>query len=270
MYWRVMGESIRSYDSEKFDLPSKNAYMTYMHGDMLYVAMSKGMSGSVNFRSHVGSSIAVSTAIEVMMHHAKSIITSSDPMNREFGIKNVCQGILAYWSRKSLSHLRYNSFTNGEIDLLNDRDRDILSKNALESYAANLVLMVVSRSLVVGISIGDFDILLLEQDESVNLLNDAKVEDVSRINHNISIKDAYKYADIFEINPAEIKNIMLSNSSFRTSFDSVEDFKILAKEYHNIYNNKSVYKLNGEIKNNLLSANKNDQKSDVTACFIYK
>ncbi len=270
MYWKVLGENIKSYDSEKRDLPLRNSYMTYMHGDMLYVAVSKGMSEGVNFRSHLGSSIAVSTAIEVMMHHSKAIITNDNPLNREFAIKNVCQGILAYWSRKALGHLRYNGFSNLEIDALTDVDKDFLSRNALLSYAGNLLVMVVSKGLVVGMSIGDFDILSLGQDDDVSILNESELSIVDKKDYNISNKDSYKYADIFEINPDEINNIIVSTSSFREFYSSVDEFKILAKEYQNIYNKKGVYKLNGELKKDLLSARKNNQKSDVTACYIYR
>ncbi len=270
MLWQCVGHHLKANKGDA--VSPNNAYITYREKDMLYIGLGSMYKSNLSFRSKVGASLAVMSAVEVLKHHSKHIFEDEDIKKRKIAFRNTIKAITALWGRKVLDHLRKNPFNSSELDVLNADEQVKLSKSAYHAYGANLIFAVIYKNHLLGFSLGEFNIFFSSSSGKMNeIILDVEKNSIVNENVLISIDEAYKKAEIIDTKIDKYDyGIIVTSSCTNASKGVGEQVKSLAKNLYSIYNEKGE---SSNINDFEMILEKNSSKSrdeDITACLIYK
>lgn len=181
--WRVIGASVRGATHARNGLPNQDAIRWRPSLDgrdskppyILAVADGHGQVKSV--RSDRGSNIAVDVAIDVLQDYAASLVTGPDltlSKKKELAEKRLPHDIVDHWKKKVEADASRNAFTADELKRLGEASTrpqmDAPSKSQLKAYGTTLLAVLVTEDCIVGLQIGDGDILSVSEEGGVSHL----------------------------------------------------------------------------------------------------
>lgn len=267
MSWNCIGTGVAGANHKRKGLPMQDAYMSMVDRDKLYVSLADGHGSSLCFRSDIGSSLAVLSAIEIIKHHAEQIIKLKDEKQREVATRNVSQAIIAYWSRQVLEHLKRAPFLQDEISSLSDEHKKRLSMNALLAYGSTLMLTVCSRSVVFGFSIGDGD-AIAEIDGAVSYLLNQDAE-IGESTYSLCTPDVGPYVKYYAMDSKKSSCMLMSTDGYRKSFETDEDFFAVLRDIKKLHDEDGISALNENLKTWLEETTEQGSGDDISCCFMY-
>ncbi|MDO4772764.1 MAG: protein phosphatase 2C domain-containing protein [Bacillota bacterium] len=267
MPWNIISESVLGASHKRKGMPLQDAVMSMLDRDFLYVAIADGHGSNLCFRSDVGASLAVLSAIEIIQHQARNIAEIKSREGRELSLRNVLQAISAHWARLAMKHLRSNPFQATEIDSLTQRQQKFLSTNALLAYGSTLSLAVLNRKNVFGFCLGDGD-ALFKLKNKVELL-DSDREAVGDATHSICQIESITKARFFEYDSKLLDCFMIATDGYKNSFESAEDFKQVIEDMHRIWKSSGASTIKKNFAEWLDETSIKGSGDDISACFLY-
>lgn len=227
--WRVIGRSVRGASHVRSSLPNQDAIAWYPEsgeGPPLIVAVSDGHGSPRNFRSDVGSKIAVAETTQIV--HSLLVEGQLDP-DRLSAIKRLAEERLPgeltrRWRDVVTRHLDEHPITPEELNLLEER-RDARARRSIEkdphlAYGATLLCVLVTGSYIVYLQLGDGDILTVAADGDVTrpIRRDARL--IANETTSLCMHDAWRevrvsFQTLFGPPPALI---LLSTDGYANSF----------------------------------------------------
>lgn len=167
--WQVLGSSVRGASHVRAGLPNQDAIgWTQIGGQWrsLIVAVSDGHGSPRCFRSHVGSRLAIETALAVSLEFLngqpdlKSLTavkrTAEERLPREMARR---------WREAVEDHVGKNPLSEEELSALESTDgapaREAVAARPVRAYGATVLTAVVEESFIIYVQLGDGDILLV-------------------------------------------------------------------------------------------------------------
>jgi serine/threonine protein phosphatase PrpC len=167
--WRVIGSSVRGASHIRTGLPNQDA-MGWLQkagaSQSLIVAASDGHGSAKYFRSHVGSRLAIESAISL----AQEFLNGQPDLKNLSAIKRTAEERLAQemsrrWKEAVEAHVESNPITAEELDALEKTDgitaREAIANKPIHAYGATILTVLVSESFILYLQLGDGDILLV-------------------------------------------------------------------------------------------------------------
>jgi len=174
--WRAIGRSVRGASHVRSALPNQDAIAWFPEsgeGPPLIVSVSDGHGSPRNFRSDVGSRLAVEETTKLV----KALLLEGQPdPGKLSAIKRTAAEQLPgeltrRWREAVARHLDKKPISQEELDLLEER-RDARARRAVENdphlaYGATLLSVLVTDSFIVYLQLGDGDILVVSEEGMV-------------------------------------------------------------------------------------------------------
>lgn len=205
-----------------------SAYKVYENFSVAVVA--DGHGSKKHFRSHIGSRIAVESAIETISNFCSDYdsITAELPKNHDMIIHNIEKQVIARWHKKVINHLSENPVTESELKQFTE---DEFNKIPVEAYyGTTLVVAVMGKNFTFGFQIGDGSLIAVLEDGRAVMIIDYEEANPANITASICNKNASSMFSHFYTNSKKILALFVSTDGLYTSFGSDHDFL----NYHTI------------------------------------
>ncbi len=189
-----------------------------------------GHGSKKHFRSHIGSRVAVETAIETIsrFYRDKERFEKEFTENHEMIIRNIEKQIIAVWHSKVLEHFAENPVTDEEKKPFSEEE---FNKIAVESYyGTTLVTAVAGENFTFGFQIGDGSLVAVFDDGETAMLMDYEESNPANITASICNKNAASMFSRFFVDNKKILAVFVSTDGLYTSFGKDSDFL----DYHTI------------------------------------
>jgi serine/threonine protein phosphatase PrpC len=238
--WRVIGSSVSGASHIRGGIPNQDALGWLQKSGAsrsLIVAASDGHGSAKYFRSHVGSRLAVETAISL----AQEFLNGQPDIKNLSAIKRTAEERLPQemsrrWREAVESHLQGNPFSDEELAALEKKDgvaaREAIQNKPVHAYGATILTALVEESFILFLQLGDGDILLVSDGGEVErpLPKDERLfanETTSLSSQNAWSDFRFSFQTLAGPPPALI---LLSTDGYANSFVSEEDFLKVGKD----------------------------------------
>lgn len=167
--WWVVGRSVRGASHARTGLPNQDAIgWLQVQGvsQRLIVAVSDGHGSAKYFRSHIGSRLAIETALAL----GQEFLDGQPDLSNLSSVKRTAeerlpQEMARRWNEAVKSHAEANPFSDEELNALEQTDGaaalEAVVANPVRAYGATIVTAIVEASFIVYLQLGDGDILLV-------------------------------------------------------------------------------------------------------------
>ena len=167
--WRAIGQSVRGASHVRSGLPNQDAIRwlpASRVGPPLILTVSDGHGSPRNFRSDIGSRLAVEETAWLVQDLLDG---QPDPGNlsaiKRTAEERLLEEVVRRWQKAVDEHLSKNPFTQEELDTLEEKRgararRDVESAPRL-AYGATIVTVLITSSFVLYLQLGDGDILVI-------------------------------------------------------------------------------------------------------------
>lgn len=133
-------------------LPLQDAVLTWADADRTVIAVADGHGHHAHFRSDVGASLAVATAVEEVRRVLDEL---TDVELAADVVRGACAAVVASWTARVHEHVAGHPFTDEQLALGAGAD-------PLRPYGSTLLVLAVSGDLLVVAQIGDGDAVLVD------------------------------------------------------------------------------------------------------------
>lgn len=205
-----------------------SAYVAY--DDFSVAVVADGHGSKKHFRSHIGSRMAVESAIDTIRNFFSDYesITAELPENHNLIIHNIEKQIIARWHKKITKHFAKNPVTEDEK---NPFDINEFESIPFESYyGTTLVVGVMGKNFTFGFQIGDGSLVAVLEDGNTVMIMDYEESNPANITASICNKNAPSMFSHFYTDSRKIIALFVSTDGLYTSFGSDNDFL----SYHTI------------------------------------
>ncbi|HET6975245.1 MAG TPA: PP2C family serine/threonine-protein phosphatase [Pyrinomonadaceae bacterium] len=212
--WQAAGASVRGAAHERSGMPNQDAIQWTGNGSSLVLAVADGHGSARYPRSHIGATIAVKTATQLVHEF---VLGQTDVENLSL-IKRAAEewlphAIVRAWREGVEEHLNANPLSEVELDALRN---DTLS----QAYGATILTVAVSERFILYLQLGDGEILTVTDQGTVSkpLIKDERLF----ANETTSLCTAEAWSD-FRISFQAITNehpalILLATDGYPNSF----------------------------------------------------
>ena len=174
--WRVIGKSVRGASHEDTGLPNQDAICWSTEsgaGLPLILSVADGHGNTKNFRSDIGSELAVNTVTKVI----KDFLNNLSETDNLSSIKNWAEEklprkIVYCWKTAVADNLSVNPFRISELDKVevkegpNKRRHAVI--NPVLAYGSTILSVLVTKSFIIYLQLGDGDILVVSEKGEVS------------------------------------------------------------------------------------------------------
>jgi len=143
--WLTGGETVRGASHQVDGRPNQDA-IAVARAPVPVVAVADGHGSLDCVRSDVGSAIAVAVAVETLPAFLGAAL-DDEPLRAALADR-----IVGTWTERVRAHFAANPFT--------DAERDVVLEDPLLAYGATLIAIAVDEAAMLGLQIGDGDLLL--------------------------------------------------------------------------------------------------------------
>lgn len=133
-------------------LPLQDAVLTWADADRTVIAVADGHGHHAHFRSDVGASLAVATAVEEVR---RALGELTDVELAADMVRRACAAIVSSWTARVREHIAGHPFTDEQRAAGADTD-------PLRPYGSTLLVLAVSGDVLVVAQIGDGDAVLVD------------------------------------------------------------------------------------------------------------
>ncbi len=226
--WRVLGHSVRGAAHLRSGLPNQDAIHwlpATRVGPPLILTVSDGHGSAKNFRSDVGSDLAVRQTAWLIQDLLDG---QPDPANlstiKRTAEERLPQEIVRQWREAIASHHRKNPFTSAELRAL-EEEKGLAARRQVEAtprlaYGATILCVLATADFILYLQLGDGDILTVSEAGEVQrpLRKDARLfanETTSLCTEDAWRDVRFRFQAIFGAPPALI---MLATDGYANSF----------------------------------------------------
>jgi serine/threonine protein phosphatase PrpC len=241
----------------------------------LIVAASDGHGSAKYFRSHIGSRLAVETAISL----AQEFLNGQPDIKNLSAIKRTAeerlpQELSRRWKEAVKAHIENNPFSSEELDALEKKDgitaREAIKDKPSHAYGATILTALVEESFILYLQLGDGDILLVSDGGDVErpLPKDERLfanETTSLSSQNAWSDFRFSFQTLVGPPPALI---LLSTDGYANSFVAEEDFLKVGKDLLEMIRADGLAKVNEKLETWLNEASASGSGDDITMAII--
>jgi serine/threonine protein phosphatase PrpC len=164
--WQVIGSSVRGASHERSAMPNQDAIFWLPQsgeGSALVLAVADGHGSPRYSRSHIGASLAVETAAQLVHDF---LLSQGDNDNLSL-IKRAAEewlpgALVRTWLESVGEHIKKNPLSDVELDALgygNGADPESIANKLAIAYGTTILATAVAQSFVLYLQLGDGDIL---------------------------------------------------------------------------------------------------------------
>jgi serine/threonine protein phosphatase PrpC len=280
MKWKVAHACVRGSSHTRSGLPNQDAAQCSVSpgaafgGVIAIAAVSDGHGGARHFRSQIGSSLAISTAVGTVQEFLQPFAAKSGAGSLDAAQVQMLQQKLAdRWLASVASDLEQNPLTADELNRLEKEDgaesRSVVEASPQLAYGATLLVAAATESLLLYLQLGDGEILsVTSQGETARPLpSDDRL--VGNQTTSLCQPEAWKdFRSAWVIEPALPALVLLSTDGYVNSFRSDEDFLRIGHDYLEILRAQGISLLADELPEILREATQQGSGDDITLAIL--
>jgi serine/threonine protein phosphatase PrpC len=280
--WGVLGKSQLGASHVRHNLPNQDAfnYSSLPDGSCpVVVAVADGHGSAKTFRSHIGATIAVKTAVEVCNDFLKGVGNAPVSAIKNAAEQHIPPRIFQTWKRRVTEHFARNPFTREELDRLAkeaspaDCDRMVRADRPQLAYGSTLLVAFVTDEYLVAFQLGDGDILAVSDvsgDTGYFIPKDESL--IANETTSLCQDDALKYVryrfQVFQDRPPAL--VILSTDGYANSFASSAGFLKAGTDFLDILQTEGANSLQTNLPTWLEEASREGSGDDITLGIIYR
>ena len=237
--WRLISGSVVGSSHKLSGKPNQDRISFFPSGNNpvsfpIIFSLADGHGGKKYFRSEKGAEFAVETAIEVCKKQFETISLDSikDKKIKEW----ICRDIFRNWLERVRTDIRENPFSDEEKELLQPKNniitkipQIITNDNDVYAYGSTLLTVIIQKSFILFLQLGDGDILVLNYDGTI----DKPIPDDDRLigNETTSLCLPEAWSEFrFKVSEISLNSpfpplILLSTDGYKNSFSEETGFE---------------------------------------------
>ncbi|HJQ67746.1 MAG TPA: PP2C family serine/threonine-protein phosphatase [Blastocatellia bacterium] len=276
--WWVIGRSVRGASHERTGLANQDAIgwmQVQGEGQRLIVAVSDGHGSAKYFRSHIGSRLAIKTALAL----GQEFLDGQPDLKNLTTVKRTAeerlpQEMARQWTEAVKLHIESDPLSDDELGELEKTDgpaaRESIATNPIRAYGATIVMAIVEGSFILYLQLGDGDILLVSDSGEVTraLPNDERLfanETTSLGSQNSWPDFRFAFQTLVGDPPALI---LLSTDGYANSFVNEDAFLKVGKDMLEILRAESIVAVDQSLEGWLTEASTAGSGDDTTLAIV--
>ncbi len=278
MSWKVAHACVRGSSHQRWGLPNQDAAQCTVtpgaQGTVAVAVVSDGHGSPRNFRSQVGSSLAVSTVARTLQGFLRESVAGNGqvPFVPE-QVHELERKIVSGWLAAVHSDLERNPFTQAELAALEKED-GLESRAAVESspevaYGATLLAAGATDKVLLYLQLGDGEILSVSGTGTTTRPLPPDDRLIANETTSLSQPEAWKeFRSSWVTRPALPSLVLLSTDGYANSFSSDEDFLKTGQDYLEIIRQQGIASLAEELPTILTEATQQGSGDDITLAIL--
>ena len=276
--WWVAGRSVRGASHVRTGLPNQDALgwiQVLGEGHRLIVAVSDGHGSAKYFRSHIGSRLAIKTALAL----GQEFLDGQPDLKNLTAVKRTAeerlpQEMARRWTEAVKSDVEANPLSDEELGGLEMADgpaaREAIASNPTRAYGATIVMAIVEESFILYLQLGDGDILLVS--DSGEVKRPLPIDERLFANETTSLSSQNSWPDFrfgFQTlvgDPPAL--ILLSTDGYGNSFVNEEAFLKVGKDILEILRSEGISSVDRSLEGWLTEASTAGSGDDTTLAII--
>jgi len=279
MTWKVAHACVRGSSHVRSGLPNQDAAQcSVIPGEasgrgIAVVAVSDGHGGTRHFRSQIGSSLAVSTAV-TLVHQFLPNYAGDDGAARltASDINTLQQSLVDAWLSAVEADLQNNPLTEVELSALETDGPEVrasVEESPTVAYGATLLIAAATDNLVLYLQLGDGEILSVAADGETMRPLPADERLVGNQTTSLCQPDAWpEFRSAWVAGPQLPALVLLSTDGYSNSFRSDEDFLKIGQDYLEILREQGLAVLADELPEILKEATQQGSGDDITLAIL--
>lgn len=272
MSWKVAHACVRGSAHVRAGTPNQDAVESVTgQGNVAVVAVSDGHGGARHFRSQIGSSLAVSTAVSVLETFLPRYAGESTKLTKD-GVEQLSRLLVEAWTSSVMSDLAHQPLTAEELTLLDAEGpeaRATVEAAPILAYGATLLVTAATDDLILYMQLGDGEILSVLSNGSTKrpLPEDDRL--VANQTTSLCQPESWKeFRSAWTTAPHLPALVLLSTDGYANSFRSDDDFLKIGEDYLEILREQGIASLAEELPSILEEATKQGSGDDITLAIL--
>jgi len=249
--WRVIGGSIQGSAHIRECKPKQDQICWWPEpgeGLPLVLVVADGHGGESHFRSHIGASFAVKTAIDVLVKFAERTKNEADlKLAKQRAEQELPKVIYNGWQIAIADELCTNPLTQEELALVEKlrgaaRRRHVTLHPVL-AYGTTLLSVLITDKYILYLQLGDGDILVVDEKDEVRKAISPNEELLGDEVFSLSLSNAWKdFSVSFESLARDDLPalILMSTDGYHNSFVDEDAFLRVGIDYHRMIREKGI------------------------------
>jgi hypothetical protein len=280
MSWNVAHACVRGSAHVRSGLPNQDAVQCIAtpgeggRPSIAIAAVSDGHGGARHFRSQIGSTLAVSTAVDVLKSFLSQHATgaAADEIGAD-DIRQLQRDIVERWLGAVTADLENHPLTAGELEKLQEGDgaegRTSVETLPTIAYGATLLVAAATDNLILYLQLGDGEILCVDATGETSRPLPADARLVGNQTTSLCQPDAWReFRAAWFAAPDLPALVLLSTDGYANSFRSDEDFLKIGGDYLELMRDQGIAVLAEELPEILKEATEQGSGDDITLAIL--
>ena len=251
--WFAGGDSVRGAAHYAEGLPNQDA-IAFANAPVPVVAIADGHGSPQYVRSDVGAEIAVAVAVEILPEFVGAAL-DDEPLRTR-----VADRIVASWTERVLAHLAAHPFLKSE--------RDVAFGDPLYAYGATLIAVAVDDGKLLGVQIGDGDLLV--HDHATQRLFERDPRFVMNGTTSLCQPDAREELRATRRDAPPGTLVIAATDGYANSFVSDRDFVQIGDDYAAMIRQDGFAGVLGRLPEILAETTRDGSGDDITVGILYR
>jgi hypothetical protein len=278
MSWKVAHACVRGSSHQRWGLPNQDAAQCMVtpgaQGTVAVAVVSDGHGSPRNFRSQIGSSLAVSTVAGTLQGFLRESVAGNGkvPFVPE-QVHELERKIVSGWLAAVHSDLERKPFTPAELATLEKED-GMEGRAAVESspelaYGATLLAAGATDKVLLYLQLGEGEILSVSATGTTTRPLPPDDRLIANETTSLCQPEAWKdFRSSWVTRPALPSLVLLSTDGYANSFRSDEDFLKTGQDYLEIIRQQGIASLAEELPAILTEATQQGSGDDITLAIL--
>lgn len=274
MTWKVAHACVRGSSHVRSGLPNQDAVQCVVSSPgMAVVAVSDGHGGARHFRSQIGSSLAVSTAVSVLEAFLPRYATAEAVLSLSpADIEELERSLVETWSDSVMSDLAHQPLTEEELGRFSPEDAELrasVEESPILAYGATLLVAAATDYLLFFLQLGDGEILSVSADGETERPLPPDDRLVGNQTTSLCQPEAWKeFRSAWVTAPNLPALVLISTDGYANSFRSDEDFLKIGNDYLEILRGQGISALAEDLPEILQEATQQGSGDDITLAIL--
>lgn len=261
----VFAKTTKGYAHLKDKKPCQDYSACYKDKERTVITCCDGHGGAAYIRSNLGSKMASTAVLNVLLTITPSMIYRVKKEDLENKIK---LSILCEWNRMVEEHLTKKKIKKADLKDLDEDQIDSLRINPTKAYGTTLTGAMLLENKLVVVGIGDTEVITFRKGEMFRVFDDED-DPVGNVTYSMCQEDAYSYLRVKVLDFKSLDGIILCTDGLSSPYQSYVNFnesfikpivKKILEDKNTIYIDKFIENLASELGNG----------DDVSLSFIIK
>jgi serine/threonine protein phosphatase PrpC len=276
--WHIILDSVRGATHKRNGRPNQDAEYWSSTEKAVMLAISDGHGSDKYFRSDTGSKLAVEVAVKVLEEFISRVdIQSQDKESIKKQTTELPQIIVTKWREAVQAHLEKKPFFKKEDEKQFSNQSTLVAevdKNPLIPYGATLLAVLVTKTFICCLQLGDGDITFVTANGKIVFPMEEDKRLLANETTSLCTRTA---AEDFRRRFLHLKNeppalIMLSTDGYANSFSTTRDFQQVGRDIlQKLYEDNGPANVERQFKEWLQAATETGSGDDITAgimCYL--